>query len=73
MAIGGEHEVGHYLTTPAWLHFRNRGKWIVVLAALGLVSGMIMYSFHETLRAMPILADVETSCPSRLKWTDSSF
>lgn len=56
MAIGGRHEVGEYLRTSAWRHFRKRVVWIVGLAALGLVSGMIIHSFEHTLMSMLILA-----------------
>jgi magnesium transporter len=56
MAIGGRHQVGEYLKTPAWQHFRKRAYWIVGLAALGLVSGMIIHAFEDTLTVMLILA-----------------
>ncbi len=56
MAIGGRHDVGDYLRTSAWDHFRRRAAWIVGLAALGLVSGTIIHSFEHTLMAMLILA-----------------
>jgi magnesium transporter len=56
MAIGGRHQVGEYLKTPAWQHFRKRAYWIVGLAALGLVSGIIIHGFEHTLTAMIILA-----------------
>lgn len=56
MAIGGGHEAGVYLKTTAWRHFRNRAYWIVGLAVLGLVSGVIIHSFEATLTHMLILA-----------------
>lgn len=56
MAITGRHEAGVYLKTPAWTHFKNRAYWIVGLAALGLVSGIIIHSFETTLMHMIILA-----------------
>lgn len=56
MAIGGAHLAGAYLRTSVWSHFRNRAVWIVALAALGLVSGVIIHSFEETLTHMLILA-----------------
>lgn len=56
MAIAGSHEVGVYLKTPAWVHFKNRAYWVVGLAALGLVSGMIIHSFEKTLTKLLILA-----------------
>ncbi|GAB4290295.1 MAG: magnesium transporter [Myxococcota bacterium] len=56
MAIAGSHEAGVYLKTPSWVHFKNRAYWIVGLAALGLVSGIIIHSFEATLMQMLILA-----------------
>lgn len=56
MAITGSHESGVYLKTPAWVHFKNRAYWIVGLAALGLVSGLIIHNFESTLTRMLILA-----------------
>jgi len=56
MAIGGAHLAGAYLRTSVWSHFKNRAVWIVALAALGLVSGIIIHSFEETLTHMLILA-----------------
>ena len=56
MAIGGSHETGVYLKTSSWDHFKNRAYWIVGLAALELVSGIIIRNFEATLRHMLILA-----------------
>ncbi len=56
MAIAGRHEAGAYLRTPAWVHFKNRAYWIVALAALGLISGLIIHRFEATLMHMLILA-----------------
>lgn len=56
MAIRGAHQAGAYLRTSSWVHFKNRAYWIVGLAALGLVSGMIIHSFEATLTQMIILA-----------------
>ncbi len=56
MAIAGSHEAGVYLKTSSWVHFKNRAYWIVGLAALGLVSGIIIHSFEATLMQMLILA-----------------
>ncbi|EHM09453.1 Mg2+ transporter MgtE [Thermanaerovibrio velox DSM 12556] len=56
MAIGGAHGEMPYLKTPAWVHFKNRAAWIVALAALGFVSGMIIHSFESTLMSLMILA-----------------
>ncbi len=56
MAIAGSHEVGMYLKTPAWEHFRNRAYWVVGLAALGIFSGMVIHSFEDALTSLLILA-----------------
>lgn len=56
MAIAGSHESGVYLQTSAFTHFKNRAVWIIGLAALGLVSGLIIHSFESTLTTMMILA-----------------
>ncbi len=56
MAITGSHGSGVYLRTSSWVHFKNRAYWIVGLAALGLVSGIIIHSFEATLMQMMILA-----------------
>lgn len=56
MAIAGSHKAGVYLKTSSWVHFKNRAYWIVGLAALGLVSGIIIHSFEATLMQMLILA-----------------
>lgn len=56
MAIAGSHEVGVYLKTSPWVHFKNRATWIVSLAALGLVSGTIIHSFENVLNSFMILA-----------------
>ncbi len=56
MAIAGKHEVGMYLRTPAWQHFKNRAYWVIGLAAIGLISGMIIHHFESTLLSLMILA-----------------
>lgn len=56
MAIAGSHEVGMYIKTPFWRHFLNRAYWVVGLAILGLVSGLIIHSFENTLMQLMILA-----------------
>jgi len=56
MAIAGSHEAGVYLKTSSWTHFKNRAYWITGLAALGLISGIIIHSFEATLMQMIILA-----------------
>ncbi|MDR3073636.1 MAG: magnesium transporter, partial [Deltaproteobacteria bacterium] len=56
MAIKGGHESGAYLRTSSWVHFKNRAYWVVVLALLGLVSGLIIHGFEDALTSMIILA-----------------
>ncbi|QQE11065.1 magnesium transporter [Planctomycetota bacterium] len=56
MAIGGGHEAGTYLKTNAVRHFNKRVYWIVGLAALELVSGLVIHSFEDALKTLVILA-----------------
>ncbi|HDQ99078.1 MAG TPA: magnesium transporter [candidate division WOR-3 bacterium] len=56
MAIGGTHEAADYIKTSAWGHFRRRVVWVLVLAALGLVSGFIVQGFESVLQQLVILA-----------------
>lgn len=56
MAIGGAHEASGYLKTSAWTHFRRRAGWVVALAILGLVSGLIVQNFEALLVQFAILA-----------------
>jgi magnesium transporter len=56
MAIAGPHAAQGYLSTSAWRHFRKRVGWIVALAALGFVSGLIVQRFEGMLLQLAILA-----------------
>ncbi len=56
MAIAGAHAAAAYNKTPVITHFKNRAVWVVSLAAIGLVSGMIIHSFENTLMNLMILA-----------------
>jgi magnesium transporter len=56
MAIRGSHQAGAYLKTSSWVHFKNRAYWIVGLAVLGLVSGLIIHGFESSLMHLIILA-----------------
>lgn len=56
MAITGSHEVGTYLKMPAWSHFKNRSLWIIALAFLGLISGLIVQNNEGLLLQFAILA-----------------
>jgi magnesium transporter len=72
MAIAGKHEAGTYLSTPTLVHYKNRAIWIVTLAAIGLISGIIVHSFSGTLMQlmilalyMPMIADTGGNCGSQ--------
>lgn len=56
MAIVGRHEDQHYLRTPVLTHFAKRAPWIIVLAALGMVSGMVVTGHQGMLASLVILA-----------------
>ncbi len=56
MGISGEHESYAYMRTSPVQHFRNRVGWIVVLAALGLISGFIVQRFEALLAQVALLA-----------------
>ena len=56
MAIQGPHEPGVYLHTSAFEHFQRRVVWIILLAALGLLSGYIVESFGPLLMQLTVLA-----------------
>jgi len=56
MAITGGAEDETYLEVPVWVHFRKRVGWVVVLAALQFISGMIIEGFRDTLQYLIILA-----------------
>ena len=45
-----------YLETTAFQHFRKRIVWIVTLAAVGIISGMIVHNYENTLEQLIILA-----------------
>jgi magnesium transporter len=56
MAIAGSHEGAMYMKTSVWQHFRNRSPWIIALALLGLVSGLIVQNFEGLLMQFTVLA-----------------
>jgi magnesium transporter len=56
MAITGSHEAVSYVKTSAWIHFKNRAGWVIVLALLGLVSGYIIQESKDLLFQFAILA-----------------
>ena len=56
VAIGGSHESRVYMKTSPWRHFRNRVWWVVGLAAVGLISGQIVYHYESLIERYIILA-----------------
>ncbi|MCC5920352.1 MAG: magnesium transporter [Cyclobacteriaceae bacterium] len=56
MGIHSEQESLPYLETNVWQHFRARVVWVVSLAAVGIVSGMIIHRYEATLESLIILA-----------------
>ncbi len=56
MAISGSHDSEGYLSVPVTTHFRNRVFWVVVLAFMGIISGMVLHHFEDTLSSLMILA-----------------
>jgi magnesium transporter len=47
---------GNYLEISSWEHFKRRASWIVVLAALGVISGIIIHRFEHVLESFILLA-----------------
>lgn len=45
-----------YSQTSAWGHFKKRVLWILSLAIMGLISGVILHSYEEALESLIILA-----------------
>ena len=45
-----------YEQTTAWGHFRKRIFWLLLLAVVGLISGLIIHRFENALEALLILA-----------------
>lgn len=56
MGIMTENAEHGYMQTSSMQHFRKRVVWIVSLAAVGILSGMIIHRFESTLEALIILA-----------------
>jgi magnesium transporter len=46
----------NYLETSSWKHFQKRVTWVVTLAAVGIISGMIIHNYEKALEKMLILA-----------------
>ena len=55
MAISGGVEEKPYLEVPAFVHFRKRAFWVVVLAMLSLLTGLIVQSFKDVLQTLIVL------------------
>lgn len=45
-----------YFQTGILQHFKKRAVWLIILAAVGIISGMIIHSFEATLEKLIILA-----------------
>ncbi|MCC5921264.1 MAG: magnesium transporter [Cyclobacteriaceae bacterium] len=56
MGIVPDKEDNDYLDTTVIQHFKKRAVWIVTLAAVGIISGMIVHSFEDTIYSLMILA-----------------
>jgi magnesium transporter len=56
MGIVQSNQEFDYLNTSAWQHFRKRVVWIVSLAAVGIISGLIIHSYENALEKLLILA-----------------
>lgn len=56
MGIMTENSEHDYMQASSIEHFRKRVVWIVSLAAVGIISGMIIHRFESTLEALIILA-----------------
>ncbi|MCS7029593.1 MAG: magnesium transporter [Bacteroidia bacterium] len=46
----------NYLGTSSWIHFKRRVVWIVSLAAIGIISGLIIHNYENALEKLLILA-----------------
>jgi magnesium transporter len=56
MGIMQENAGLDYMQTSSFQHFKKRVIWIVSLAAVGIISGLIIHRFESTLEALIILA-----------------
>ncbi len=45
-----------YMATSSWKHFKKRAVWIISLAALGIISGLIIHGYENVLENFLILA-----------------
>ena len=56
MGIAQANEAFDYLGTSTMKHFKKRVVWIVSLAAVGIISGVIIHSYENALEKLLILA-----------------
>jgi magnesium transporter len=56
MGIAQANEAFDYMGTSTWKHFKKRVVWIVSLAAVGIISGVIIHSYENALEKLLILA-----------------
>ncbi|HMO41311.1 MAG TPA: magnesium transporter [Saprospiraceae bacterium] len=56
MGIVQTQEEFDYMKTSTWQHFRKRVVWLVSLAALGIISGIIIHQYESALEQLLILA-----------------
>lgn len=56
MGIVQANEEFDYIGTSTWKHFKKRVVWIVSLAAVGIISGVIIHSYENALEKLLILA-----------------
>lgn len=56
MGIIQTNEQFNYLKINAWEHFHKRVAWIVSLAAVGIISGIIIHSYEDAIEKLLILA-----------------
>lgn len=56
MGIMQASEEFDYLGTSTWKHFQKRVVWIVSLAAIGIISGLIIHNYENALEKLLILA-----------------
>ena len=56
MAISGGVEEKSYLEVPAYVHFKKRAFWVIILGLFGLLTGLIIENFQNTLQTLIILS-----------------
>ncbi len=72
MGIVQAGEQFNYLNTSMWRHFQKRVGWLVSLAAVGIISGLIIHRYENALEKllilalyMPMVADTGGNCGSQ--------